>query len=124
MELHQKHPHPLKMYKDMSQIYVAYGGNWKCDLCGRNGGVGMECYHCFECKNFDLCSACVGNNPTISSSHPHPLTFVPNPAQIYPHTSGGWKCDFCGKSGFNKKMYHCYTCTNFDLCENCVIYKV
>jgi hypothetical protein len=104
-----------------SNVRMVYGNtHWECDKCS-NQGVAM--YHCYYCRDYDQCFNCaVGENEeTHTATHPHPLTEALS-ITVYPAHNGAWFCDVCNKSHQRdkEKMYHCYTCNNFDMCVTCV----
>ena len=53
--------------------------------------------------------------------HQHPL-FRADSYFIFPHSSGGWRCDNCRSSHHDPGdnwPWHCHTC-EYDLCDNCI----
>lgn len=51
-----KHHHPLTQC-DPNVIYAQFRGKWHCNVCRRNNQTDM--YHCFPCKDYDMCATCV-----------------------------------------------------------------
>ena len=94
--IHPRHPHPL-FYTDMRKVYPQYGGNWKCDGCGKNTLQLHESfgYHC-PLDQFDLCAGCFrGKRFPIHIHELRPADSV----LLYGHSIGMWQCDSCGRDG-------------------------
>jgi hypothetical protein len=50
-----KHAHPLTQC-DPNVVYAQFRGKWHCNICRKNNQP--EMFHCFPCKDFDMCGAC------------------------------------------------------------------
>jgi hypothetical protein len=50
-----RHAHTLTLC-DPNVIYAQFRGKWHCNLCRKNNQP--EMYHCFPCKDFDICGSC------------------------------------------------------------------
>ena len=131
---HPSHPHWLS-YSGVLDIYRAYDGKWRCDVCARvfdgkrapSSGPGRgkdreqpdskTCYHCSNCK-FDVCTSCFKGH--LHSFHRHRLKKA-RATIVYREHEGLWHCDACKSlhSEHTEQLcYHCEKC-EVDLCCTC-----
>ena len=131
---HPSHPHPVS-FSEVLDIYRAYDGKWRCDVCGRvfdgkrapvvasRGSKDPEnpdsrtCYHCPKCK-FDVCTSCFKGH--LHTFHRHRLQKARSTI-IYRDYDGLWHCDACKaehSEHTEQICYHCEKC-EVDLCNSC-----
>jgi len=113
------HPHSLAVISDYKTVYPPTG-KWFCDICTKEG-TSTPAHHCMQCGNFDLCSTCFekGSQYAVNTpGHPHSI-IVSDPNHVYPQFNGKWNCDQCHKNN-QPRMYHCFICKNYDLCDSCI----
>jgi len=104
---------------------------FSCDGCS-TGPIRGTRAHCDTCGDFDYCPDCYLKHQQ-SGTHPaeHAFSLIagqPAPPQATaaaaapPAPRGvhqGFSCDECGVSPISGTRFHCVTCGDYDLCENC-----
>ncbi|OMO79618.1 Zinc finger, PHD-type [Corchorus olitorius] len=104
------HEHPLILLNEednqqtkQSNQSEEEGEEAYCFRCGEEVLPSAPRFRCAECNGFYLHKLCA--EAPLEINHPyhpnHPLLL-----QTDPYPSGGWRCDFCDKSG-EKFVYHC-----------------
>ncbi|XP_031567388.1 uncharacterized protein LOC116302283 isoform X2 [Actinia tenebrosa] len=111
------HPHELHKVNPMS-IYKEYGGNWKCDNCGKESGPLHYPYHCKACS-YDICKKC--SQGVRLDAHEHPLFYTNTSRLFHQSDNGVWKCATCSRSSSETGQTHSLHCSlcDFDLCLEC-----
>ena len=101
--------------------------NVNCDICGAVP-VGAR-YACLECDDFDLCSTCFAADKHDASHIYTRHTVQVSPGRARPTSKstlvdsshgGPHACDACGSAITTTRRWHCDTCADFDLCEQCI----
>ena len=94
--------------------YAAYGGRWRCDVCGRNQAASAPYpLHCTRGGEWDLCAECA--TPQKHARHDQPLLLC--------RSSRTQHCAECGLPGDEADAgtlhYRCVACPAFAICEYC-----
>jgi len=114
--------HAHQLNQTDSRVIYPPTGKWFCDICSASPPVGAPMHHCAQCANFDMCGACFEKGRTCAientAKHIHPV-IKSDPLSVYPQFRGKWHCNLCRRNN-QTTMYHCYYCTDFDMCEFCI----
>lgn len=135
-ELHPDHPH---LFKLVCRDETGRQDIQRCSECGSSLQFAHVCASCKE-PSFMLCTSCFNGfhgllmvtmfnlmfwnhgcffERVTVNGHEHRLVLAPC-EEVYPEHHGQWHCDGCGKNGKDKsQMFHCFTCSDYDLCSEC-----
>ena len=111
------HDHPVRN--------VTGSREWSCDVCAKHCEMGRDQrYRCGVCADFDACAGCCELPHAGADGVDHALKLVAV------DSNGRWFCDACRTWGRPMaagadateplRRFRCYTCSDFDLCVECV----